>query len=177
MTRDELITSNLGLVWKFARLYGHGAEDAYSAGVEGLIHAADKFDSSRGIKFSTFACILIKQYININMTQARSLVHVPRGTMTNRRCSAAVQRALGAGRVDIADAPLEAKSLRRDLDVEDSEFLDAALSILSERERMVVDKYYFYDKTLQEIGDMLGVCKERVRQVLKNALEKMHDCA
>lgn len=58
MNRDELITSNLGLVGSCAsRFLGKGIEyeDLYSAGCIGLIHAADRFDESLGFAFSTYA--------------------------------------------------------------------------------------------------------------------------
>lgn len=58
MSRDELITENLGLVGSCAsRFLGKGVEyeDLYSAGCVGLIHAADRFDESLGFAFSTYA--------------------------------------------------------------------------------------------------------------------------
>lgn len=58
MTRDELITENLGLVGSCAsRFLGKGVEyeDLYSAGCIGLIHAADRFNEKLGFAFSTYA--------------------------------------------------------------------------------------------------------------------------
>ncbi len=58
MTRDELITENLGLVGSCAsRFLGKGVEyeDLYSAGCVGLIHAADRFNEKLGFAFSTYA--------------------------------------------------------------------------------------------------------------------------
>lgn len=58
MTRDELITENLGLVGSCAsRFLGKGVdyEDLYSAGCIGLIHAADRFNKDLGFAFSTYA--------------------------------------------------------------------------------------------------------------------------
>ena len=58
MTRDELITQNLGLVGSCAsRFLGKGVEyeDLYSAGCIGLIHAADRFNENLGFAFSTYA--------------------------------------------------------------------------------------------------------------------------
>lgn len=58
MTRDELITQNLGLVGSCAsRFLGKGVEyeDLYSAGCIGLIHAADRFNEKLGFAFSTYA--------------------------------------------------------------------------------------------------------------------------
>lgn len=58
MTRNELITENLGLVGSCAsRFLGKGVEyeDLYSAGCIGLIHAADRFNEKLGFAFSTYA--------------------------------------------------------------------------------------------------------------------------
>ena len=56
--RDNLITDNLGLVHSCChRFTGKGVEydDLYQAGCIGLIKAADRFDESRGLCFSTYA--------------------------------------------------------------------------------------------------------------------------
>lgn len=61
-TREELICENFGLVHSCAhRLKGRGIEydDLYQAGCMGLIKAADNFDHSRGLRFSTYAVPVI----------------------------------------------------------------------------------------------------------------------
>lgn len=62
MNREEFINKNLGLVHACARrFFGKGIEydDLYSAGCMGIIKAYDRFDSSRGVKFSTYAVPII----------------------------------------------------------------------------------------------------------------------
>lgn len=62
INREEFINKNLGLVHACARrFFGKGIEydDLYSAGCMGIIKAYDKFDSSRGLKFSTYAVPVI----------------------------------------------------------------------------------------------------------------------
>ncbi len=62
MSREEFITSNLGLVHTCARRFmGKGLEydDLYQAGCVGLIKAADGFEPERGLKFSTYAVPVI----------------------------------------------------------------------------------------------------------------------
>lgn len=56
--QNRLVTDNLGLVHACARRYiGRGIEydDLYQSGCEGLVKAASGFDSSRNIRFSTYA--------------------------------------------------------------------------------------------------------------------------
>lgn len=60
--RDEIISSNLGLVHSCAhRMTGRGIEydDLFQAGCVGLIKAVDGFDESRGFSFSTYAVPVI----------------------------------------------------------------------------------------------------------------------
>lgn len=62
INREEFINKNLGLVHACARrFFGKGIEydDLYSAGCMGIIKAYDRFDSSRGVKFSTYAVPVI----------------------------------------------------------------------------------------------------------------------
>ena len=59
--RSAFIEQNLGLVHSCAgRFRGRGLEydDLYSAGCMGLIKAYDGFDETRGVCFSTYACLL-----------------------------------------------------------------------------------------------------------------------
>jgi len=50
--------------------------DIVQEGVLGLIHAAEKFDADRGIRFSTYATIWVNSYVGRFMKSSR-LVHVP----------------------------------------------------------------------------------------------------
>ncbi|MBE6746491.1 MAG: sigma-70 family RNA polymerase sigma factor [Ruminococcaceae bacterium] len=62
ISRDELITNNMGLVHACANKFrGRGVEydDLYQAGCVGLIKAADNFDAERGFAFSTYAVPVI----------------------------------------------------------------------------------------------------------------------
>lgn len=62
MTRDELISENLGLVHSCARKFinrGIDYDDLYSTGCVGLIKAIDNFDPSLGYKLSTYAVPVI----------------------------------------------------------------------------------------------------------------------
>ncbi len=62
INREEFINKNLGLVHACARrFFGKGIEydDLYSAGCMGIVKAYDRFDSARGVKFSTYAVPVI----------------------------------------------------------------------------------------------------------------------
>ncbi len=60
--RDELITSNLALVWSIVKRFanrGYESQDLFQIGSIGLIKAIDKFDISFDVKFSTYAVPMI----------------------------------------------------------------------------------------------------------------------
>lgn len=69
--RNELILNNLGLVrkiaYKYAKSSGYEYDDLFQVGCVGLIRAADRFNTNKNYKFSTFAVSwitgLIKTYL------------------------------------------------------------------------------------------------------------------
>jgi len=66
MDRDRMITENQGLVHWMARKYrwsGVSHEDLAQQGYLGLMKAAERFDPTRGVKFSTYATWWIRQRI------------------------------------------------------------------------------------------------------------------
>jgi DNA-directed RNA polymerase, sigma subunit (sigma70/sigma32) len=66
LTRDELVTKNMGYVITLARQYSNellSTNDLINEGSIGLIKAAEKFDPSRGKPFVTFAAPYIRHSI------------------------------------------------------------------------------------------------------------------
>lgn len=78
--RAQLINSNLRLVVSIARRYqGHGLSllDLIQEGSLGLMRAVDKFDSSRGLKFSTYATYWIRQSVGRAIADQSRTVRLP----------------------------------------------------------------------------------------------------
>ena len=78
--RNRLIKANLRLVIHEAKHYlgsGLPLEELNSYGVFGLIRAAEKFDYTKGYKFSTYAIWWIRQCITRGMKDEKSPVHIP----------------------------------------------------------------------------------------------------
>lgn len=78
--REALITSNLRLVVDIASQFRRNDvpfSDLIQSGNEGLIHAVDKFDYTRGFKFSTYATWWIKQAITRGIGDAKNAVRIP----------------------------------------------------------------------------------------------------
>ncbi len=78
--RAQLINSNLRLVVSIARRYqGHGLSllDLIQEGSLGLMRAVDKFDPSRGLKFSTYATYWIRQSVGRAIADQGRTVRLP----------------------------------------------------------------------------------------------------
>lgn len=78
--RAQLINSNLRLVVSIARRYqGHGLSllDLIQEGSLGLMRAVDKFDPSRGLKFSTYATYWIRQSVGRAIADQSRTVRLP----------------------------------------------------------------------------------------------------
>jgi RNA polymerase primary sigma factor len=78
-------------------------------------------------------------------------------------------------------AGIEATDIEEDVEaIARREFLDTMFdSYLTERERKILYLYYGLDdgeeRTLEEIGSLLGVTRERIRQIRNRAFEKLRE--
>jgi RNA polymerase primary sigma factor len=78
--RKKLINANLRLVVKIARPYaapGVSFMDLIQEGNMGLIHAAEKYDHARNVRFSTYAGWWIRQYISRFLSNKRRTIRLP----------------------------------------------------------------------------------------------------
>jgi RNA polymerase primary sigma factor len=95
--KERFIKSNLRLVVSIAKRYPlpHGIEllDLIQEGNLGLEHAVDKFDWTRGFKFSTYATFWIRQAIGRGLDQKASLIRIPSDLSSSLR--AEIRRADG----------------------------------------------------------------------------------
>ncbi|MCL2354287.1 MAG: sigma-70 family RNA polymerase sigma factor, partial [Defluviitaleaceae bacterium] len=60
--RDIIVEENMGLVWSVVKKFigrGYDADDLFQIGAIGLMKCIDKFDTSFGVKFSTYAVPMI----------------------------------------------------------------------------------------------------------------------
>ena len=164
--RRILIRCNLRLVVSVAKRHmGPLAplSDLTSEGNLCLIRAVECYDFSREARFATYATwALTKHFARV----------VPE---ENYRMSAFVtgQQA----RLDAAGDARESSSERSELAEHIRAVLDRAIVRLTERERAIVESRYGTRgepaKTLEEIGQLIGLTRERVRQIEVRALEKL----
>jgi len=107
--REELITMHLPLVRFLARRYanrGEPLDDLVQAGCIGLVKAVDRFDSERGLEFSTYAAPTILGEIRRHFRDRTWAVHVNRGM---QETVTAVTRARAELTQDLGRAPTVAE--------------------------------------------------------------------
>jgi RNA polymerase primary sigma factor len=151
-------------------------DDLLQEGRLGALTAARKFDASRGFKFLSFASHWIKQHMDRFVKNHSKNVRVPvHRFWEHKTYETSMDAPVGEdGDATFGDLMGVDESVTHDADTDDrAELLQAALAKLPERERGVLHARFFEDKTLVEIGEQLGVSRERARQIEFNALKTL----
>jgi RNA polymerase primary sigma factor/RNA polymerase sigma factor len=169
--KNHLIQANLRLVVSVAKQYvtPHvSLFDLISDGNVSLIKAVEKFDYSMGNKFSTYATWAIKK------NYARTFSTHLRQQDRFRTCQDELLGVQAGHRAD----PLLCELIQTEYKSAVSGILDR----LDEREQTVIEQRFGLAKvreprTLKEIGDNLGVSKERIRQIEARAMKKLRAAA
>jgi RNA polymerase primary sigma factor len=185
----QLIEGNLRFVVSYAKRYrGLGVPfiDLIHEGNLGLIEAAQRFDPSRNVKFITYAVWWIRQAIGHALSVQMRAFSLPDKLWY---VASAVDVSL-SDRISIGggtDGPELGEVLEQEGEpVAESRLLHravarsvrGALAELAAREREVVELRYGFDRdgdvrTLQEVGMLLNLSRERVRQIESDAKEKL----
>lgn len=189
------------VVMKERGIVPHNAErfDAmYSLGLEGLIEAADRWDWRRGVKFNSYAHCRIWRMLLKGLNEFRSPLSLPWSQLKASRLKSApisqetVADVRGAMNTShflpldyecdeseetigsfVAD-PRSGREFREVDNADEAEWLDIVMmDRLTPREIKAIRMKFWEDKTLDEIGDEIGVSRERARQIIDAALVDM----
>jgi RNA polymerase primary sigma factor len=170
--RDQIAQSNLALVLAMAKRVRHSEmdfADLISEGNMALLRATDKFNVARGFKFSTYACrAILKAFSRSGMKQSQYRQLFP---------------------TDFDPAMERSDHQRRKFDNHENDCASEVLRIvttnkaeLTDVEQAVINHRFALNRrgdetspslTLEQVGQIVGLTKERVRQIQNKALEKL----
>ena len=220
--REQLIIAYAQVVklvaGRLSMYLGHNVEydDLVSYGIFGLIDAIDKFDSSKNVKFETYASLRIRGAI---LDQIRKMDWIPRTVRQRQRkideamkniemrtgktaTDEEIAVELGVSEDELlnwqsqlkvtnvvsltefeelgqepAFSPIAKNRFAQPEEVVEEEELKKklaeSLELLTEKERIVIELYYYEDLTLKEISKVLEVSESRISQLHTKALTKM----
>lgn len=194
LLRDQIADTNLALVLAMAkrtRMSEVDFADLVSEGNMALLRAVDKFDVARGFKFSTYACRAIlkafsRQGVKLSKHRQmfptdfdpkleRSNYNTTRRAEHEDDCVDEVRRIIRENKADLSDIEQEVIQHRFGVTPDGDEAGSDTVPVpppVHPKTRAARSPEH-QPLTLEQVGKIIGVTKERVRQIQNKALEKI----
>ena len=187
---EKLTKANLKFVVSLAHHYknqGLGEDDLVSEGNIGMMHAAQKFDGTKGIRFVSYAAPYIKKAMEEAIKEQTALYKLPKDEKSKferkRTHAISIDQPIPVGSsnnftlqhvLENENAPQADEHLNKELlNFE----IQKGLNELNEREKRIIIAIYGLNGThytMAEIAENMGLKRERVRQIRNKALRKLH---
>lgn len=182
--RDQIAQTNLALVLAMAkrtRMSEVDFGDLVSEGNMALLRAVDKFDAGRGFKFSTYACrAILKAFSRAGMKLSKHRSLFPTGFDPEFERSDYMDTKRANEEFDCADEVKhivesnQARLTKIEQQVIKHRFKLVAPDVANEPEPPI-KRDDGKPLTLQQVGQIIGVTKERVRQIQNGAMQKIRE--
>lgn len=177
--KENMAEENMLLVYYVVKMFQNSGiphDELTSIAMVGYAKALNKFDTSRDVKFSTYAINCIKNEILFFLRKEKR--HMKNNVSLNTILSLDKNGNDLQLEEIISDCDNDAKSLEDIIiDEDNKQFLNKALDKLSPKEKYIIIYRYGLDrgivKTQKEIANNIGMSQANVSKIQKNALEKV----
>ncbi|HRP63297.1 MAG TPA: sigma-70 family RNA polymerase sigma factor [Phycisphaerales bacterium] len=168
--REQIAETNLALVLAMAkrtRMSEVDFADLVSEGNMALLRSVDKFDCGRGFKFSTYACrAILKAFSRQGMKLSKYRQRFPTDF------DPALEKSNHLETLRRTHEEECAEEIRHIVENNDADLSDVEQTVIHHRFGLNA-KENAIPLTLEQVGQIIGVTKERVRQIQNKALEKI----
>ena len=169
--RDRIVQANLRLIVSLAKKFATPAftfDVLLSEGIATLLKAVEKFDYNRGYRFSTYATLAVRRSLYRWVKQAHR-DQQRFASAEDNTFQATPESGSGGGLTEVRYREL-------------SQALAGLLERLDTRERQIISRRFGLEyngeiPSLQDLAVEFGVCKERIRQLEKRALDRLRAMA
>ncbi len=173
--RCDIVRANMPLVLAMAkrtRLGNIDYAELISEGNMALLRSVDKFDCGRGFKFSTYACrAILKSFSRVAMKIGRYRGRFPVEFDPSLEKSDYLERQRISHEADCVDELVGMiKNNTASLNEVEVRVLQARFAL-----EQIQGQAHDGPRTLEQVGMIIGVTKERVRQIQNRALSKLRD--